>query len=365
MPNNIMPGEHDWMYGIPGMVDPGVDPRMGFPGGAPAQPNLMSKLSSVLGGPQGLLNLGAGLMAASGPSPQRVPFGAALGQGLLANQQFKQQQDENAMRMLLLQSQIQKARQQQQQNRTHVVGNALVDDAGNVVYQGSALDNTFGRVNPGDYDPASLAKFKETGKWSDLKRIWAPVNPTVQTIGQVPTVVQPSRTGAPPTTFPLSTLPNELGAASQMKGTESAATAAGKITGEREGKAPTAYAAYKAGVASLEKAMSETRTGPLSGRLPAMTAAQQTAEGAEATMAPILKDLFRSSGEGTFTEGDQALLLKMVPTRTDHPEARKAKLAMIDEIVLAKLGMSGQPAAGAAPASDPNIDALLDKYAPK
>jgi hypothetical protein len=109
MPNNIMPGEHDWMYGIPGMVDPGVDPRMGFPSATPAQPNLMSKLSAVLGGPQGLLNLGAGLMAAGGPSPQRTSLGQALGVGLLQNQQFKQQQDENALKTLLLQSQIAKA----------------------------------------------------------------------------------------------------------------------------------------------------------------------------------------------------------------------------------------------------------------
>jgi hypothetical protein len=356
--------QNDWMYGVPGM-DPGVDPRMGFPApAAPAQPNFMSKLTAALGGPQGMLNLGAHLMAAGGPSQQRVGLGQALGGGLLANQQFQQQQSDQALKALLLQSQIQKAKQQQQQNRTHVVGNALVDDAGNVVYQGSALDNTFGRVNPGDYSPQSLAKFAKSGNWDDLERVWAPVNPTVQTVGQVPTVVQPSRTGAPPTTFPLSTLPTELGAASQMKGAESSATAAGKITGEREGKAPTAYAAYKAGVTSLEKAMSESATGPLIGRSPALTAKQQIAEGAEATMAPILKDLFRSSGEGTFTEGDQALLLKMVPTRKDHEEARKAKLEMIDEIVKAKLGISGV-GAPATQGSAPGIDALLDKYAPK
>jgi hypothetical protein len=358
MPNNIMPGEHDWMYGVPGMipggVDPGVDPRMGFPGATPAQPNLMSKLSAVLGGPQGLLNLGAGLMAAGGPSPQRTSLGQALGVGLLQNQQFKQQQDENALKTLLLKSQIEKARQkQQQQNKTHVVGNALVDDAGNVVYQGQALDNVYGRVNPGDFTPASLAKFEKTKNWSDLERVWAPVNPTVQLVNGVPTVVQPSRTGDPTKVDPLSTLPSELDAARRKAETTAAGAAEGKITGEREGKAPTAYAAYKAGVASLEKAMSGTTTNPVAGRIPAMTAAQQTAEGAQATMAPILKDLFRSSGEGTFTEGDQALLLKMVPTRTDHPEARKAKLGMIDEIVRAKLAIGGgQTAAqGNAPAA--------------
>jgi hypothetical protein len=356
---------------------------MGFPSPPPQQnDDFMQKLlAGLVGQPQGyggaltpedqraqqqqaMLALGSQLLAGSGPSPVKQSFGSILGPSLMAAQQAGARTGEQQLQALLMQSQIQKNKQLQQQNKNHVIGNALVDDTGKVVYQGSALDNTFGRVNPGDYDPASLAEFQRTGDWNVLKRVWAPVNPTVQTIGQVPTVVQPSRTGAPPTTFPLSSLPNELSTTSQMKGAESRGSASGKITGEREGKAPTAYAAYKAGVASLEKSMSETATGPIAGRIPAVTAAQQTAEGAEATMAPILKDLFRSSGEGTFTEGDQALLLKMVPTRTDHEEARKAKLVMIDEIVRAKLGIAAD---GAVPGAQPsgNIDALLDKYAPK
>jgi len=91
--------------------------------------------------------------------------------------------------------------------------------------------------------------------------------------------------------------------------------------------------------------MSGTATGPVAGRIPAVTAGQQIAEGAEATMAPILKQLFRDAGEGTFTDNDQALLMKMVPTRKDHAEARKAKMEMIDGIVRAKLGIKdGAPA---------------------
>lgn len=350
---NIAQGENDWMYDIPGMTDPGVDPRMGFPGSPTAQPNFMKKLQAVLGGPQGLLNLGANLMAAGGPSQQRVGFGQALGQGLLQNQQFQQQSGDNALKTLLLKSQIEKAKQQQQQNKTHVVGNALVDDAGKVVYQGQALDNVYGRVNPGDFTPESLSQFEKTKNWSDLKRVWAPVNPTVQQIAGVPTVVQPSRTGGPTATDPLSTLPNEINAATQKATAEASASAGGKITGERAAKNPIAYETYKAGVAGLETALSKTVTNPLAGRIPALTAAQQTAEGAQATMAPVLKQLFRDAGEGTFTEGDQKLLMDMIPTRTDHPEARKAKLQMIDNVVKAKLGMGGTTAApqGNAPAA--------------
>lgn len=81
-------------------------------------------------------------------------------------------------------------------------------------------------------------------------------------------------------------------------------------------------------------------TGPIAGRLPAFTAAQQVAEGGVAAMAPVLKQLFRVSGEGVFTDRDQALLLDMVPTRRDRPEARQQKIQNIDNIVRAKLRIS-------------------------
>jgi len=101
------------------------------------------------------------------------------------------------------------------------------------------------------------------------------------------------------------------------------------------------FETFDIGMKNIEEAMSQTETGPVVGRLPTFTAAQQTAEGATATMAPILKSMFRTAGEGTFTDKDQELLLNMVPARTDHPEARKAKISMIYDIVRAKLGVAG------------------------
>lgn len=82
-----------------------------------------------------------------------------------------------------------------------------------------------------------------------------------------------------------------------------------------------------------------TETGPIAGRIPAMTTAQQTAQGAEAAMAPVLKQIFRIAGEGTFTDKDQDLLMKMVPTRKDTPTAAQNKIDNIDNIVSAKLGI--------------------------
>lgn len=110
-----------------------------------------------------------------------------------------------------------------------------------------------------------------------------------------------------------------------------------------------AYTLYDTARQGLESALSGTPTNPLSGRLPAVTAAAQTAEGSIAAMAPVLKQLFRQAGEGVFTDKDQALLMQMLPTREDHPEARRAKLANIDAIVRSKLGIADDQQASQPP----------------
>lgn len=110
-------------------------------------------------------------------------------------------------------------------------------------------------------------------------------------------------------------------------------------------KNKTAFDTFEVGLKNLETAMSNTTTNPVAGSLPALTASAQIAEGSGAQLAPVLKNMFREAGEGTFTDKDQELLLDMVPKRTDHPEARKAKTQMIRQIVSAKLGLSGATAA--------------------
>jgi hypothetical protein len=102
---------------------------------------------------------------------------------------------------------------------------------------------------------------------------------------------------------------------------------------------------YVAARDGLLAGLGETVTGPFMGRTPALGSEQQIAQGAVSAMAPVLKQLFRVAGEGVFTDRDQALLLEMVPDRTDRPEARASKMANIDRIVAAKLGMQ-VPAAG-------------------
>lgn len=122
-------------------------------------------------------------------------------------------------------------------------------------------------------------------------------------------------------------------------------------------------AQYEAAISGLKEGLSGAVTNPLIGSLPAVTANQQIAQGGVAAIAPVLKQLFRASGEGTFTDADQKLLMEMVPNRMDLPEARQAKLANIDAIVRAKLGQQSV-AAPARPASRPSATPRRLKFNP-
>lgn len=136
-------------------------------------------------------------------------------------------------------------------------------------------------------------------------------------------------------------LPSIQGAVTAAK---EAAKSGAKETGKAKSNA-TALSVYETGITNLKSALGDTTTGPMVGWMPAFTANQQKAEGAVAAMAPILKEIFRSAGEGTFTEGDQKLLTDMIPGRGTLPEAAAAQLQAIDQIVRAKLGGGAKPAA--------------------
>ncbi|MFA5026404.1 MAG: hypothetical protein WC713_00880 [Candidatus Methylomirabilota bacterium] len=112
-----------------------------------------------------------------------------------------------------------------------------------------------------------------------------------------------------------------------------------KEQSERE----AAFRLYETARDGLLSGLEKSATGPIVGRLPAVTAKQQTAEGAVSAMAPVLKQLFRVSGEGVFTDRDQELLINMVPKRSDKPAARVDKTRNIDNIVRAKLKMAPNP----------------------
>lgn len=178
----------------------------------------------------GFMNFGASLLAAGGPSREPTSLGQALGNAMLRGQQGKFDNEKQQLNALLLKKQIEKA--QQVQNRNHVIGNALVDDQGKIIYQGQALDNVYGRVNPGDFTPESLAKFEKSKNWADLVRIWAPPNPFVLERMGGKELVNPTRDGSAPTVRPLSTGDEERAAAAEKARLEAEGKAKGTGAGE-------------------------------------------------------------------------------------------------------------------------------------
>lgn len=128
----------------------------------------------------------------------------------------------------------------------------------------------------------------------------------------------------------------------QQKAAEVTATETAKAGVEQKQKGvenSKAFQLYDATIRDLDTALGGSDTGPLIGLIPPITDSQQVASKGVAAMAPVLKQLFRASGEGTFTKEDQRILMDMIPDRTTKPGARKILLENLDRMVRAKLGM--------------------------
>ena len=98
-----------------------------------------------------------------------------------------------------------------------------------------------------------------------------------------------------------------------------------------------ALAVYDTSIDTVRSAFDKASTGPIAGWFTAMGANNQMAKASIAMMGPLMKDIFRSAGEGTFTDGDQALLMSMLPSTSDKPEAVAFKLEFMDKIIRSKL----------------------------
>ena len=95
---------------------------------------------------------------------------------------------------------------------------------------------------------------------------------------------------------------------------------------------------YEAAISKFADAVDANAGGTISGLLPMITDDRKVLDGATKVMAPVLKDIFRASGEGTFTKDDQDMLLGMLPGPKDGPSVAAKKLDMVDTIVREKLG---------------------------
>jgi len=137
----------------------------------------------------------------------------------------------------------------------------------------------------------------------------------------------------------------------QVKAEAAAALSDVKVLADQAAKTKAnndVFSIYEVGMGAVADALGDTSTGFFAGRLPAITANQQIADGVIAAIAPVLKQMFRSAGEGVFTDKDQELLLAMIPSRKTSPEAIKSILSNVDAIVKAKLGIGQQQAAAPA-----------------
>lgn len=99
-----------------------------------------------------------------------------------------------------------------------------------------------------------------------------------------------------------------------------------------------ALAVYETGLSNLVSAFGQATTGPGFGLIPALTSNQQVLDSAIRVMSPILKDVFRSAGEGTFTDQDRIALERMIPDRGTRRDAAIQQIKQVDDIVQLKLG---------------------------
>tara|TARA_B110000285_G_scaffold230569_1_gene297443 strand:+ start:1935 stop:3158 length:1224 start_codon:yes stop_codon:yes gene_type:complete len=103
------------------------------------------------------------------------------------------------------------------------------------------------------------------------------------------------------------------------------------------------YQAYKLVSTDLKntyQSIGATLTGSLQGNLPAASQNSRMFETTQKQMLPLLKDVFRKPGEGTFTEGDQRLLTELLPNRTMDAEEFNAAITRLDAVVAMKVSQA-------------------------
>jgi hypothetical protein len=223
--------------GLPIPGDPGIDPTMGMGTPPPAaQPGFMSKIQSALGGPQGMMNMGASLLAGSGPSPVRQNLGSMLGQSLLQNQQFQQQSGQDALQALLMKSQIERNTRESKpaspssvQEYEYAKANGFKGSFQEWIVAGGQSSRPSSVQEWEHYNALSP---EQKSAYLEMKR-----NPNVffGKVNEVPTVVKAPTAGNAAVTTPLSTTASEAAAASQVKQAGNAGGALGTIQGEIQG----------------------------------------------------------------------------------------------------------------------------------
>lgn len=296
-----------------------------------------------------LLAISAQLMQAGGPSRLPVSTGQAIGGALQAGQGASDEAYQSAIQAAVMRHRMQP--QPQEQPKPMAVGGRLIDPmTGRVIYEPPAEQKPAAppqtrEINRGD--KVVTEEWNGTG-WKEVGAAprWQPQQPQTQEPPKSRNINRDGKTVVqdwnPATRTWVDTASSPQWQPSDTKKSDADKNAT--------------WRTYQAARSGLVSALNETPTGKLVGWSPSFTADQQVADGAVAAMAPVLKQVFRSAGEGTFTDKDQEMLIAMIPTRSDKADSRRRKLENIDNIIKAKLGISDDGT---------SLDALLDKYAPK
>ena len=139
-----------------------------------------------------------------------------------------------------------------------------------------------------------------------------------------------------------------------VEGTKQEVKTEAKIAEETR-KNQSAFNSYQVAFDNLTESLGGVSSGPILGRFPAVTTNQQIAENARAILLPSLKTIFRSAGEGTFTDSDQRALEALIPNRTMTRDAQVSNLQAIDALVKAKLGMDKKEEGNVSDMSDDEL----------
>ena len=99
------------------------------------------------------------------------------------------------------------------------------------------------------------------------------------------------------------------------------------------------FSAYRTAMDNVLSAAGNTDTGPLIGRLPALSTNQQLLQGAIDILKAQLKAIIRIAGEGNWSDKDQQMVDNMALSRTDTAEAFQLKAAQLDAYLMARLGI--------------------------
>jgi hypothetical protein len=213
-------------------------------------PNFMDRMSAGLLGPTtnygGILNpqdeqaaqqqarmaMFSNLLANSGYTDRPTTLGQAVGGAMQAGRQTQNESLQQA-----LQAQLMKSRAAQQSSPYGAIqpdkftpeSLAKFEQTGkysDLVLRSIGMQ--FGRYNPGDFTPESWAAFLETDDPSHLVRYVAPQAATVERTARGIEVIQPSRVGGPARRESLTTQEQENAAT----GAAAEAAAGGKVAGE-------------------------------------------------------------------------------------------------------------------------------------